>query len=90
VSSSFSWPEPEQFLADTRTDGLLKGLDVCFVDVAPAYYPDYLGYATWFYQSLDDGFPVVLMVWPDRQGRFPWEPGHDSSFGPLQPILSVL
>ncbi|EJE53171.1 hypothetical protein PMI14_02070 [Acidovorax sp. CF316] len=33
-------------------------------------------------------FPIAQVVWPDRAGRFPEEPGHDRSYAALQPVLS--
>lgn len=79
-----------RFSAGDRTDELLKGLDVCFTEVPLELYPEYLGFALWFYGSLPDPFPAIQLVWPDRAGKFPWEPGYDRSFCALQPILSPI
>ncbi|MEM9163794.1 MAG: DUF4262 domain-containing protein [Cyanobacteria bacterium P01_F01_bin.4] len=34
-------------------------------------YEDYVCWAGWFYQ---EPVPIVRLCWPDREGRFPWEP----------------
>jgi hypothetical protein len=48
----------------------------------------------WFRTSVSgDGgndFPPVQMVWPDREGRFPWDSEFDAGFKDNQPDLSVL
>lgn len=45
-------------------------------------YPDFLGYGCWFYRSLtfqppmmEFKFPVLRVVWPDKEGRYPFEDG---------------
>ncbi len=78
----------EKFAPGTRTSKLLVHHDVYFVEVPVAMYPAYLGSAIWFYQSLVRPFPCVQLVWPDRQGRFPWDSNYDESFKQSQPILA--
>lgn len=53
--------------------------------VAPKYYAEYLGYAIWFYGGI--GFPVVQLVWPDRDGRLPFEQGCLQTVVDKQPAL---
>jgi len=31
--------------------------------------------------------PYLQVVWPDKHGRFPWEPGFQSAFDRMQPLL---
>jgi hypothetical protein len=31
--------------------------------------------------------PYLQVVWPDRNGRFPWEPGFQAAFDRMQPLL---
>ena len=68
-------------------DNIAQGMRIAFVPVAKRHYPTYLGYAGWFYKSIGADFPVLQMVWPDKQGRLPWEAGYDASFTKFQPIL---
>jgi hypothetical protein len=42
---------------------------MAFRKITEEYYRKYLGYAVWFYESLD--FPVLQCVWPDKMSRFP-------------------
>jgi uncharacterized protein DUF4262 len=80
----------ERFVAGDRTDQFLQGFDVCFTEVPLEVYPEYLGFALWFYRSLSEPFPAVQLVWPDRAGKFPWELGYDHGFDRLQPLLSPI
>ena len=80
----------ERFIAGGRSDQLIRGADVHFLEMALDHFPDYLGYACWFYSSLPEPFPAIQLVWPDRKGRFSWESGHDDSLERLQPLLGPL
>ena len=80
----------ERFFAGNTTDKLLQAHDVCFTEVPPAAYADHFGFALWFYKSLPERFPAIQLVWPDRAGKFPWEPGYDHSLDHLQPVLSSI
>jgi hypothetical protein len=68
-------------------EDIAEGVRIAFVPVARRHYPEYLGYAGWFYASVKADLPVLQMVWPDRQGLFPWEQGWDTSFASAQPML---
>lgn len=67
-----------------------ESLSVAFVPVDLEHYGEYLGYANWYYGSMPKPFPVMQMVWPDREGKYPWEPGYDKSFLQIQPILGAM
>jgi hypothetical protein len=67
---------------------LLHSYPVRFVDVPQRCYPDYLGLATWAYEGND--FPAVQLVWPDKQGRWPWDATARAGFREGQPILRDL
>jgi hypothetical protein len=51
---------------------------------------DYLGTSLWFYRSVGRFFPVLQIVWPDKQCRFPWESGFDEKARELQPVLGTV
>lgn len=51
------------------------------------HYRAHLGYAMWFYQSLDAPFPALQLVWPDKAGVFPWQEGYDRQYFQLQRVL---
>jgi len=64
------------------------GMRVEFIPVAKHYYPKYLGYASWFYSSVKGEFPLLQMVWSDKQGHLPWKVGYDKSYDKFQPLLN--
>ena len=63
----------------------LEGFDVCLLKVDSACYPDYFGYAGWFYDNWD--FPALQIVWPDKQALFPWQDGFNPNWQFSQPLL---
>ena len=50
-----------------------------------ANYKPYLGWAIWFYENYD--FPVLQCFWPDREGRYPWDPNCSPDVIEMQPLL---
>lgn len=78
--------EGARFTAGTRHDGLLHGYPVRFVEVPKEVYADYLGFATWAYEGGD--FAAVQLVWPDKQGRWPWDETARIGFRRAQPVIA--
>jgi hypothetical protein len=72
-----------------RSDAVFANLPAYAFRVARKHYADYLGWSGWFYANRDD-FPCLQIVWPDRAGRFPWEPDFDVEFKADQPDLTEL
>jgi len=70
-----------------RTDELAEGFACSFIPVLVDHYEQYLGYAIWFYRKLKQPFPALQLVWPDKQGRLPWDVGYDKQFYKLQRLL---
>lgn len=56
-----------------------------FVEVDPAHYKEYVGYALWLYDGPD--FPMLQCVWPLKSGHFPWDEGYDVRGTAIQPFL---
>ncbi|RNF83204.1 DUF4262 domain-containing protein [Montanilutibacter psychrotolerans] len=54
---------------------LTGGYSVIFKCVRPEHFDEYLGTAVRYYQ--DKPFAAVVMFFPDRQHRFPWDEGYD-------------
>lgn len=72
-----------QLVDFARTDSLIKGLDCVFRSVrADCLVPDYFGSAIWYSATqLNRPFArAVQLVWPDREGLFPWDQGFDEGF----------
>lgn len=75
-----------KFLEGINYPDFLHHHPVQFVDVKKAHYPDYLGYAGWYYDN-SLNFPTFQVVWPDNEGLFPWEAGFNEKFKFQQPLL---
>jgi hypothetical protein len=71
-----------------RTDAVFANLPAYLFPVAKKHYANYLGWSRWFYAG--DDFPCLHVVWPDRDGVFPWEPDFDDEFIADQPDLTEL
>ncbi len=54
------------------------------LQVHPENIPDYLGYAIWFNKG---DFPVLQIVWQDKDGAFPWQEGFSEELLHYQPLL---
>jgi hypothetical protein len=67
-------------------DDFLDGYAVQFVAVDKSYYPDYMGYGCWYYGNTFD-FPLLQLVWPDKEHRFPWADGFNPAWKFKQPLL---
>ncbi len=72
-----------RFLPGSRHPDIIADFDCEFRTVDPTHYHELLGYAEWFYP--DAKFPVIQCIWPDTQGRFPWQPDFEPKFLHLQP-----
>ena len=77
----------QKFADGDICDDILVNGRVCFVEVPLRLYDNYLGTAIWFYRKLPRPFPCLQIVWPDREGRFPWEVGFDPALKKFQPLL---
>ena len=56
-----------------------------FRTLNPRHPKAYLGGAIWFYEH--DPFPVLQCFWPDKEGKYPWEPGCAEFAISAQPLL---
>jgi len=71
-------------LADSEPYPLL-GIPCHFLEVNPRYYSDYVGFALWYYRKRK--FPLFQIIWPDREGIYPWHPRAPKSVKEWQPVL---
>ena len=67
------------------TDALLEGHQCAFVRVPVEQYRNYVGYARWYYQG--DDFMLYQIVWPSRDGHFPWDAEASAQYVESQPLL---
>jgi hypothetical protein len=78
--------ESEPFLEGQVRQDVLNDYDATFVAVAERFYAEYLGSAIGFYENAD--FPVLQLVWPDRNGCFPWDSSAAPDLVHSQPVLT--
>lgn len=53
--------------------GVLRDqIPVYFLEVDPAHAGTFAHFADWYYEGAP--FPLWQIVWPDKNGAFPWEP----------------
>ena len=76
----------ETLSTNTLYSGFLEGYEIQFLQVDKEYYPSYVGYAGWFYDMSFD-FPLLQLVWPDKQHKFPWEDTFNPDWKFKQPLL---
>jgi len=83
-------------VGDTRSDLFEVQRSVRFVPVDKARYYDYLGYAAWFYRSLfylppklECKFPVLQVLWPDRNLVYPDDPRCDENVCRVQTLVPM-
>ena len=69
-----------------QLDEVFGNLPAYAFPVAKRFYREYLGWNQWLYAG--DNFPCVQIVWPDRDGEFPWRQGFDPTFAKDQPDLT--
>lgn len=70
---------------DAPIEGLLDDYTCVLRPVDPSHYDDYLGYGLAYAKTRE--FPVLQLVWPDKDGKFPWEPDCHEALAELQPQL---
>jgi hypothetical protein len=70
-------------LAEGRCSDIFEKVDCEFRPVDPKWLPPLMGWALWYYGG--EKFPVLQAIYPDRENRFPGEPGFDTSY--QQPLL---
>lgn len=67
-----------------------QNLPACFRTVRPESAHETLTFADW--HAAREGYPpveAVAMVWTDKAGLFPWDPGFDETFRRHQPDVWV-
>jgi hypothetical protein len=75
-----------RFEAGVSSDDVLEGYSVAFRAIAPEAFDTYLGAGARFYAG--EPFPALHCIWPDRDGRFPWDGGVNEWARWAQPALS--
>ncbi len=79
--------EGKTFLAGSKHDGVLVGYPARFLGVPPEQAAVHLPLVAWAYAG--DAAPTVQLVWPDKQGRWPWDPDGRQGFAAQQPVIGT-
>ncbi|WP_121118545.1 DUF4262 domain-containing protein [Croceibacterium ferulae] len=74
-------PEP-----GARLSGVFGNHQAVLLPVSRDFYAEHLGRSCWFYRG--DNFPCLQLIWPDREGHFPWQSDFDPEFAGDQPDLT--
>lgn len=75
----------EKFSAGAKIDGAFGKHPGAVREIRPEWYPSYLGFAGGVYGDWE--FPALQIIWPDKQGFFPWHPGFDEELSLYQALL---
>ena len=68
-----------------QTSDLFEDRACRFRRMPEGQYPNYLGWDLWFYDG--PAFPALQLIWPDQEGRWPWEPTVDPGVREIQPVI---
>ncbi len=77
----------DQIQPGNRYEGFLEGFDVAAATVDPSHYDEYFGQNLRYYSGRD--FRVLQLIYPNKNGVWPWQREADQWFKSWQPILSV-
>jgi hypothetical protein len=69
------------------TDALINDYLCCVVEVPASQYYEHVGYCRWYYQG--NGFPLYQVVWPSRDGVYPWDQHATPGFRAAQPVIAA-
>lgn len=73
---------------DGACDRIIKGGEVVFTPVSKAHVLEEMPIACMFLKDMD--FEVVQLVWPDANGKFPWNPDVDAGTAKVQGRLGII
>ena len=71
---------------------VVEGFQCGLAPVAPRHHKEHLGFAIWFarYKERDpDSLICMQLLWPDRNGKLPGDPGCSPDVKRLQPLLAT-
>jgi hypothetical protein len=71
-------------LTQGRHNNIIGAVDAEFRAINPRWLHHLMLHTNWFYEGRD--VPVLQLIFPDLQNRFPGEPNFDERF--IQPVLS--
>jgi hypothetical protein len=72
---------------DKPCDALVDNYECAFVEVPRHRFNDFVFSALWFYAEVS--FPLYQVVWPDSEGRYPWNKDAEPDPSHPQPVLAL-
>lgn len=78
---------PHPFKLNEEVLDVFKGTRAMLVDVPPAQAAKRSLFAHDYAEAVSKAPELIQLVWPDRNGRFPFEEGASASFVEAQPVL---
>lgn len=76
----------ETFTTGRLYNGFIEGFPIQFLQVNKEYYHHYVGYTGRFYDQTFN-FPLLQLVWTDKQNNFPWDKDFNPDWRFKQPLL---
>jgi len=76
----------KRYVAGGTFDDLLEGYSCTFRVVPRPHYREHLGWASWFNETID--FPALQLIYPDNEGRWPWQDEASDGFRRHQLVLA--
>jgi len=76
----------KRFPVGEHSDNIFSNGAALLFPVSSQQYRAHLGWSRWFYGG--DAFQCLQLVWPDRDGSFPWSPGASDDLRRDQPDLT--
>jgi hypothetical protein len=74
----------KRFTDGSMSGDVIEGYSCAFREAATAAVQHYMGAAVRYYGRV---MPALHCIWPDKQGRFPWQTGTSPEYRRLQPML---
>ncbi len=74
-----------RYTTETPYSDFFKEGNSQLISVEQRNIKDYFGYAIWFNKGLE--FPILQLVWTDRNNKFPWQDGYEKELVYRQPLL---
>jgi len=75
-----------RYVAGGVYEDLLERYSCTFRLIPPSHYREHLGWASWFNETPD--FPALQLIYPDKEGRWPWQDGASDGFRHHQLVLA--
>jgi hypothetical protein len=76
----------KRFKVREPTEDIFANVKAVLLPVSEHKFEDYFGWSRWFYGG--DTFQCLQLVWPDRNGNFPWQGDFSTEMSSAQTDLT--